>query len=306
MALGLVGQRVGLLQAGQRMRLDLFGQTRRLCRCLPVPFRLAGFRDQFLDGGDRGLHLVVAEGDRAEHFVFGQQVGFGFNHEHGLVGTGDDQVQARILKLAGVRVEHVVAVDEADPGAADRALEGAAGKCERGRGAEHGRDVAVDFRVQAHHGGDDLDLVHEAVGKQRTDRAIDQARGQRFLFGRPAFALEESAGNLAGGIEFFLIVDGQRKERLAGLGIGARDRSHQHHRVAHGHEHRTGGLTGQVAGFDLYFMLAVLERLAYFIEHLKTPVTKRKFGYDKTSVAAGNNRCFVRSLSRGTDDCRNN
>ena len=75
-------------------------------------------------------------------------------------------------------------------------------------------DVAVDFRVHRHHGGDDLDFVLEVLGEQRADRAIDQARDQRFLLGLATFALEEAARDAAAGVELFLVVDGEREEIL--------------------------------------------------------------------------------------------
>jgi hypothetical protein len=52
------------------------------------------------------------------------------------------------------------------------------------------------------HGDDDLRLVLVAIGEQRADRPVDQARGQRLELGRAAFALEEAAGDLAGGEVF--------------------------------------------------------------------------------------------------------
>jgi hypothetical protein len=81
------------------------------------------------------------------------------------------------------------------------------------------------LEVMAQHGGDDEDLVLEALDEQRPDRPVDQARGQRFLFGRTAFALEEAARDLAGGVGAFLVVDRKREEvlprlRLLGEGDG--------------------------------------------------------------------------------------
>jgi hypothetical protein len=48
-----------------------------------------------------------------------------------------------------------------------------------------------------------------AVGEQRPYRAIDQPRDQRLLLGRAA---EIAARNAACGVEFLLIVDGERQE----------------------------------------------------------------------------------------------
>jgi hypothetical protein len=63
------------------------------------------------------------------------------------------------------------------------------------------------------HGDDHLGVAAPAVGEQRPDRAVDQARDQRLLFGRTALALEIAAGNAAGGVGIFPgVVDGQRQE----------------------------------------------------------------------------------------------
>ena len=74
------------------------------------------------------------------------------------------------------------------------------------------------------HGGDDLRLVAVAFGKQRPDRAVDQARDERLLLGRPALALEIAAGDAAGGEGLFLVIDGERKEIDAGLWLPWRRR----------------------------------------------------------------------------------
>ena len=100
------------------------------------------------------------------------------------------------------------------------------------------------------HGDDDLSFVAPAIGEQRTDRAVDQAGYQRFLFGRPAFTLEIAAGNAAGGVGLLLIIDGERQEidafarRLGGHDGGEYDG------LAVGGHHGAVGLTGDLAGFE--------------------------------------------------------
>ena len=110
------------------------------------------------------------------------------------------------------RVQDVLAVDIADAGGGDRAEERNAGDGQRRRGADQGDDVGIVLQVMAQHGADDLRLVAEAGREQRADRPVDEARGQHLLLGRPAFALEEAAGDLAGGEGLFLVVDGEREE----------------------------------------------------------------------------------------------
>ena len=43
---------------------------------------------------DHRLEVAVAEHDRAEHHLFGELLGFGFDHQHGVAGAGDDEIEA--------------------------------------------------------------------------------------------------------------------------------------------------------------------------------------------------------------------
>jgi hypothetical protein len=93
-------------------------------------------------------------------------------------------------------------------------------------------------------------FVHEALGKQRANGPVDQAGGQGFLLGGAPLALEEAPGNPPGGVEFFLVVDGQRKERLARHRLATRHGCHQDHGAAHRDDHGAIGLAGDPPGFD--------------------------------------------------------
>jgi hypothetical protein len=79
---------------------------------------------------------------------------------------------------------------------------------------------------------DHLHLVLEALGPQRPDRPVDHPRGQDRSFARATLALEEAAGDLAGGVHALLDVDRQREEVRALARLGAALRSRQHHRLA--------------------------------------------------------------------------
>ena len=88
----------------------------------------------------------------------------------------------------------------------------------------------------------------EPVGEQRADGAVHQPGGEGFLGGRPAFAFEEAAGELARRRHALAIIAGQREE-IAGP-RAARGRGRQHDRFAVLHKTTAGGLLGQFAGFD--------------------------------------------------------
>src|SRR5262249_43329989 len=64
------------------------------------------------------------------------------------------------------------------------------------------------------------------------------------------FALEESAGNLAGRVGLLLVVDGQRKEILAGLRVGSCDDGDEHDGVVEARDDRTAGLAGGLPGLE--------------------------------------------------------
>ena len=193
----------------------------------------------------------MGEHDAAQHFVLAQFLDLGLDHHHRVVGAGDDEVHAVVLaQLVEGRVEHVLAVDEADARGADRAHERHAGDRQRRRGRDHGHDVGIVLQVVRQHGHDDLRLMLEALDEQRADRAVDQAGDQGLLLRRAAFALEEAAGDLAGGEGLLLVVDGQREEVEAGPRRLFRNDGGQHDGLAVGGQHRAVGLPGDAAGLE--------------------------------------------------------
>ena len=264
----LAADLVGGLHAGLGPAEDLADQRLVLRRRLPVPRRLAGLAHQVMDGVDRGLHLLVAVDHRAQHHVLGKLLRLGLHHQHGALGARNHQVELRLLDLRCGRVQHVLAIDIADARRTDRALERNAGDRQRRRRADHRRDIRVDFRIDRHHVHNDLHFIEEGVGKQRTDRTVDQAAGQCLLLARTALALEEAPRDLAGCVGLLDVIDGQREEVLAGLGLLAGHDGGQHDRVVHRAQHGTGGLASNFAGFEGDGMGAVLEGLGDFVKHL--------------------------------------
>ena len=163
-------------------------QHRLLERCIVRHDQLARLLGRLLgeldDRVDHRLEMPMAEHYRAEHDLLGQLLGFRLHHQHRVGGAGDDEVELALDHLVELWVEHVFVVDEADAGAADRAHERRAGQRQCGGGRDHGDDVGIVFQIVRQYGDDDLRVAAPAVGEQRTDRTVDQARGQRVLFGR--------------------------------------------------------------------------------------------------------------------------
>ena len=169
------------------------------------------------------------------------------------------------MRLAGI--QHVFAVDVANARGADRAVKGNAGYGQRGAGTDQRSDIGRDLGVQRHHMNDDLYLVVETFWEQRTQRAVDQPRGQRFQFAGTAFALEEAARNLSRGIGLFNVVNGQREEVLTRLRVLRANHGGQNHGVVDVDQHGAARLAGDFTGFQHDGVLTPLEGLGDFVEH---------------------------------------
>ena len=240
----LVGGAQVALGDAEHGTLDL-----RHVRRLKVARLLGGALGEPDDRVDHRLERAVAEHHGAEHHVLGELLRLQLHHQHGVGGAGDDEVELRLLHLLERRIEHVAAVDVADASGADRAHEGHAGQRQRRGGGDHADDVGIVLKIMREHGDDDLRLVLVALGEERPDRPVDQPRGQRLLLGRAAFALEEAAGNAAGGVVALLVIHGEREEILAGLRLLHGDDGGEHGGLAVGGEHRAVGLTGHACPF---------------------------------------------------------
>jgi hypothetical protein len=257
----LLGDPVGLLKARLGLRGDGCGELGVLGRGLPVPGGLAGLGLELLDDPDGFLHGLVAEHDRAEHDVLGQHLGLGFDHENGLLRSRHDQVERGVLQLGPRRVQHVRAVDVADPGTPDGTFERNPRQRQGRRSAKHGRDVRIDVRVRRHDGGDHLDFIEEVLREQRPDGTIDEPRSERLLLGRAALALEEPARDPPRGVGLLLVVDRQREEALPFGCLSAADGRHEDDSVGHGDKHGRIGLACDFTGLDDDFVVAVPECL---------------------------------------------
>ncbi len=67
---------------------------------------LRRFLGELDDRIDHRLEMLVAEHDRAEHHVFGQFLGFRLDHQHGVGGAGDDEIELAFGHLVDLRIEH--------------------------------------------------------------------------------------------------------------------------------------------------------------------------------------------------------
>ena len=233
----------------------------------PLPHGLASIAHQFVDGVDGHVALLVTEHHGAEHDFFRQLLGFGFHHQHSGFGASYHQVHLRVLARSLAGVQHVFAVDVAHAGGANRAVERNARNGQGCTGSDQGSNVSVHFGVQRDRVDDHMHFIEETFGEQRTDRTVDQAAGQGFVFAGLGFALEEAAGDLASGVRLLDVVHRQREKVLARLGGLGSHHGGQHHGVVNVHQHGAGGLASDLARFHDDGLVAPLERLRDFVEN---------------------------------------
>ena len=192
------------------------------------------------------------------------------DHHHRVVRAGDDEIERAFDHLVDHRVQHELAIDDADARGADRTEERQARKRQRRRGRDHAEDIGIVLEIVRHDRHDDLGLVLETFDEERADRTVDEARRQRLLLGRAAFALEVAAGDLAGGIRAFLVVHGEREKVDAGLRGAGADDGRQHGRVAVLRHDGGVCLAGIVAGLELQLAATPVNFDSMDVKHVQS------------------------------------
>ena len=241
---------------------------------------IEGFLGRFFreidDQIDHRLQLLMAELDGTEHFLLGKLIGFRFHHHHRIPGAGDDQLEplfgivTQVLHVIHIRVEDVFAVHIAHPAAGNGPAEGNAGKRERGRGGDHRHDIGIVHEVMAQNRAHHQHFVLEAFHEKRADRAIDQPRGEGFLLGGARLALEETAGHLARGIVFFLVMHREREEILPRLGLACVSHGGEHAGFAQRRDDGSIRLAGHTARFESEGFIPPFHFFPDDIEHLSS------------------------------------
>ena len=191
----------------------------------------------------------MAGENRAEHVRLADLLRARLNHQHGLVRAGNRQAQLGNRALLLIRVDDDFAVHQTDGNAADRARPRDIADRNRGGSADHRGNIRRHVLLNGKHRRHNLHVVAHALVEQRAQRAVDQAGGQRRLFGRTTLALDETAGDLAHGIHLLFKVNAQREKVLTLARRVARRRVDHDHRVAQSNDHRSVSLTAVLAKF---------------------------------------------------------
>ena len=158
----------------------------------------------------------MADNQPLQDFALGNLNRSALDHHDGLGRARDDDVHVGVLQLTEGRVHHPVALDPADADRRDGRVKGNHRGVQRHRGPDEGEHIRVVFLIGAEYLCVNLGLVEEPVGEEGTQRAIRQSRRKHFLLLRSPFPLEETAGDLAGGIGLFPVLHREGEEREVG------------------------------------------------------------------------------------------
>ena len=248
-ALLLVGDGIGrahvILDQAEHLFLE-----RGIVRRIVIARLLRSLLGKPDDGVDHRLEVAVAEHHGAEHHLLVELLRLRLDHQHGVGGTGDDEVELALGHLFQHRVEHVFVVEEADACGPDRTHEGYTRQRQRRGGGDQRQDVGIILQIVRQGRHDHLGFVAPATREQRPDRAIDQPRDQRLFLGRAAFALEVAPRDAARGVELLLVVDGEREKVDAFPWLVGGDHGRQHFALAIGGDDGPVGLPRYLAGFE--------------------------------------------------------
>ena len=191
----------------------------------------------------------MREHDAGKKGLFGKLVGFAFDHHDRVIGAGDDHLDVGALEIVEARIDDKLAIDVADANRADRTFERNLRNRQCRRSADDREDGRIVDLIGREHRVDDLDFRPISLREERANRAVGQAGGENGILGRPTFALDETAGDLAGRVHLFFVINREREEvdRLAGFLLT--DHGSQHHRVAVANHDRAVRLFGQQSRF---------------------------------------------------------
>ena len=204
---------------------------------------------QFANGGNDLADFRVREFQRVGDGIFGNFQRARFHHDDGLIGAGHHEIHGAGLLFGDGGIHDELAFEHADAHGGDRRGEWNFRDVQRGGSGGDADHVRIIFAVRGEHHGNDLRLVGPAFGKQRPQRAVNQPRGQNFLFRGAAFALEESAGNFSRGVGVLAVVHGKRQKIFFGR-FAVHAGGGQNHGVAITRHHGAVRLTGHLARLE--------------------------------------------------------
>jgi len=240
---------VALAELGTDLLVQLAGEF-VLARCRRQLLRATTcLLAKLVDAVDDDRALLVRFEDRVADLLFGNLAGESFDHADRIARRRHDEVEVALLHVGVGRQHDDLPVDATEPYRGERLEERDLRDVQCRARADHGEHVGIVLLVGGEDGRVDLHFVEVIGGEERTGGAIDHARGERFLRARPRLALDEAAGELAGRVGSFAVLDLEREE------VPTRDdpsghRRAEHDRLAAANDDRAMSLLGEFSGFE--------------------------------------------------------
>ena len=196
----------------------------------------------------------MSELNGRQNLLFGNLRRAGFHHDDAAFGARDHDVDLGFARFRVCRIGDAAPVDQAHAHATQDVSERNIRDGQRGAGADHGQRRRILLGIGRQHHGNDLRLVGIAFGEQRPDRPVNQAAGQDFFFRGPAFAFNESAWKLSGGISVFTIIHREREKGGVRLGFFVGTCRYQNGGVSGADNDRSVRLPGDPARLQRNFL----------------------------------------------------
>ena len=200
-----------------------------------------------------------------KHLILGHFLGARLDHNDLILGRAQGNVHLRHLALLRGRVDHGLAVHNANLAARYHIVKRDIRNRNRDGRAQQSNDLRRVVVIILQHGADDGNVVSEILGKQRTHRAVDLAGGKNRLFGRAALTAHKAARNTAYRIQALLKINRKREKVDAVARLGRSSRGNEHSSIAVTHQtgavgelRHLAGLDGQLAAGDLGFKHTVI------------------------------------------------
>ena len=189
--------------------------------------------------------------DRLDHDILGDFVRARLDHDDLLRGRSHGQVQIGHRTLLGVRVHDELAVDQADPAAADGAVKRNVGDRHGDRGTDHRGDLGGIVLVHAENEVVQQNVVPVILREQRAHRTVDDTARQHGMLRGTALSSEETAGDLSDCVHLLFVIHAQREEIDPFAGLRRRGGGGKDYGVTVVHERGAAGLRGNAADLDL-------------------------------------------------------
>ena len=197
--------------------------------------------------------IVVTTLDRAKHGGFVDFSSADFDHVDAVLVAREHKVEIGEFHLRLRWIDNeaftLLGDDATNAHGGDWPEVGRIGEIERAACGGAGDDICIVLTVVAHDPGLQLDFVAETLRKQRTDRTIHHAHREHFLLIWLAFALAESAWELARGARLLAVVASEWEEVDAHARICANAGSEDDGVSVGGHDGAAGEL-GDAASLE--------------------------------------------------------